>query len=221
MKLPAGITMITLDDPEKVVEVHNAIAEAVGEKPLARRVSMGNAQGTHADRGHDVYETPPGAVYGLLEAEGGLPLRLWEPCCGPNQNIARVLRAHKFRVAASDLLSGIDFFKVKTPPAGVEAIVTNPPYKLAAEFVRHGLELVPMVVMLLRLNFLESEARSDIIDGGQLARVHVFANRLPRMHRESWTGARSSSTTAYAWFVWERRHRGPIELRRTRCFVPT
>lgn len=53
-------------------------------------------------------------------------------------------------------------------------------------------------------NFLESEKRSDLIDGGQLARVHVFANRLPCMHRQGWTGPRTSSTTA---FVWQRGHR--------------
>jgi hypothetical protein len=34
-ELPEGITMIVLDSPEKVIEVHNAIAEAVGE-PEAR-----------------------------------------------------------------------------------------------------------------------------------------------------------------------------------------
>jgi hypothetical protein len=42
--LPKGITMITLDSPDRVVDVHNAIAEAVGEprmppsaKPFKRR----------------------------------------------------------------------------------------------------------------------------------------------------------------------------------------
>jgi hypothetical protein len=87
---------------------------------------------------------------------------------------------------------------------------------LAADFVRHGLALAPMVVMLLRLNFLESERRSDIIDGGRLARVHVFAERLPFMHRADWEGPRSSSTTAYAWFVWRRDHAGAITLDRIR-----
>ena len=29
--LPEGVTMIVMDNPEKVVEVHNTIAEAVGE----------------------------------------------------------------------------------------------------------------------------------------------------------------------------------------------
>jgi hypothetical protein len=184
----------------------------------ARTVSMGNARGGLADRGKDVYETPPAAVVALIAREGlALPLDIWEPCCGPSQNIVKVLRTHKFLVTASDLTAdGIDFLTVKEPPVMADAIITNPPYKQAANFVRHGLELVPMVVMLLRLNFLESAARSDLLDDGRLARVHVFANRLPRMHREGWTGNRTGSTTAYAWFVWQRDHSGPAELDRIR-----
>jgi hypothetical protein len=71
--------------------------------------------------------------------------------------------------------------------------------------------------MLLRLNFLEGVGRADLIDGGHLARVHVFANRLPRMHLAGWTGPRCTSTTAYGWFVWLRTHGGPPTLHRIRC----
>jgi hypothetical protein len=143
----------------------------------ARTVSCGNARGPLSDRGHDVYETPPCAVEALLRAEP-LPGHIWEPCCGSGR-IAEVLRAHGHAVTATDLVADrIDFLMERRAPPGVGAIVTNPPFKLAAEFVRHGLALVPM---LLRLTFLESEARSDLIDGGRLARVLVFANRLPRM----------------------------------------
>jgi hypothetical protein len=70
-------------------------------------------------------------------------------------------------------------------------------------------------VFLLRLAFLEGVGRSDIIEGGQLARVYVFRNRLPMLHRDGWDGPRAtSSTMPLAWFVWEREHRGPTELRR-------
>jgi hypothetical protein len=177
---------------------------------------MGNARGAFATRGHDVYETPGVAVEALLKAEP-LPPHIWEPCCGSGR-IVDVLRRHGHRVTSSDLIGdGIDFLKERHAPDGVGAIVTNPPYRLAAEFVRHGLELVPKVGMLLRLNFLEGVRRSDLIDGGHLARVHVFANRLPRMHLAGRTGPRCSSTTAYAWFVWIRSHRGRPTVNRITC----
>jgi hypothetical protein len=177
---------------------------------------MGNARAALSDRGDDVYETPPEAVEALIRAERALPPHIWEPCCGSGR-VVEVLRAHGHRVTASDLVGDrIDFLMEWHAPSGVGAIVTNPPFKLAPDFVRHGLALVPMVAMLLRLNFLESERRSDIIDGGSLARVHVFADRLPRMHRQGWEGPRSSTTTAYAWFVWLREHVGPTTLDRVR-----
>jgi hypothetical protein len=178
----------------------------------ARTVSMGNARGSNAERGLDCYATPPEAVEALLKAEI-LPKHILEPCCGSGSIVA-VLRAHGHKVTASDITTGIDFLAMRKAPKSAGGIVTNPPYKLAAQFIRHGLELVPQVVMLLRLNFLESSARSDLIEGGSLSRVHVFTNRLPRMHREGWEGPRTSATTAYAWFVWDKRYSGPAILNR-------
>jgi hypothetical protein len=75
---------------------------------------------------------------------------------------------------------------------------------------------VPLVVMLLRLAFLESVRRAPLLDTGMLARVHVFANRLPLMHREGWTGNRASSAIAFAWFIFSRDHRGPATIDRIR-----
>jgi hypothetical protein len=154
----------------------------------------------------------------LLRVEA-LPLRIWEPCCGPNDRTGAVLRAHGHEVVSHDLVTDrIDFLLERRAPDGVGAIVTNPPYKLAAQFIRHGLALgVPMAAMLLRLNFLESASRSDLIDGGRLARVHVFRDRLPRMHRQDWEGPRASSATAYGWLVWLSRHSGPTVLDRITC----
>jgi hypothetical protein len=79
--------------------------------------------------------------------------------------------------------------------------------------VRHALTLVPRVVFLLRLAFVASVSRADILDCGKLARIHVFANRL-MFHRDGWEGSRASSAIEFAWFVLDRDHRGPIELRR-------
>jgi hypothetical protein len=173
-----------------------------------------------ADRGDDLYETPPEATRALLDCES-LPRRIWEPACGPGA-IVNVLRGAGHDVVASDLIDygcrdsnrSWDFLLEHTAPAGVEAIVSNPPYKLAAEFVAHALGLAPRVLMLLRLAFLESERRSPILDDGRLARVHVFKNRLPRMHRAGWTGPRASSAVAYAWFCWDSNHCGPTTIDR-------
>jgi hypothetical protein len=176
-----------------------------------------------ADRRHDLYETPPEATLALLRAEK-LPRFIWEPACGRGA-IVNILRAAGHDVVATDLVNysapitppgyfGIDFLMERKAPEGTEAIITNPPFKLADEFVARALELCPRVIMLLRLAFLESERRCGILEDRGLARVHVFRDRLPRMHRDGWDGPRASSTTAYAWFVWDRAHTGPTEVRR-------
>lgn len=194
---------------------------------MATSLATGNKKHRQADRGLDLYETPPQAVRALLKVEP-LPQALWEPACGPGA-IVGTLRATGRTVIATDLgdwgcpdsLAGADFLRQDRAPNGVEAIVTNPPYFLAAQFVRHALALCPKVIMLMRLAFLESVGRSDILDGGRLARVHVFANRLPLMHRYGWDGPKASSAMCFAWMVWDREHDGPATLRRIRWEAET
>ena len=190
---------------------------------------FGDKSASLKDRGDDLYETAPEATQALLEAED-LPTTIWEPACGRGA-IVRQLRATSRVVYATDLVdydspdqdqARWDFLSEHQLPIGVQAIVTNPPYKNAALFVEHALELCPIVVMLLRLNFLESgndksaagRARLKVLDGGQLARVHVFRNRLPMMHRDGWDGSKTTNTIAFAWFVWDTAHRGPATLNR-------
>jgi hypothetical protein len=174
---------------------------------------------TFAERGLDLYETPPVAVTALLKVEQ-IPHSVWEPAAGRGA-IAKVLRAHGHGVICSDIDSyGFplnftgNFLETVEMPAGVEAIVTNPPFKLAEEFVAHALDLAPLTITLLRLAFMESERRCGILEGRGLARVHVFKKRLPRMHRDGWAGRKANSGMAFAWFVWDCTHTGPTTINR-------
>lgn len=135
---------------------------------------MGNR---HPD---DFYATSRGATEALLAAEsfeGGI----WEPACG-NGAISRVLEAAGHRVVSSDLVDRgfgeirIDFLmetRLRAPN-----VVTNPPFKLASEFVRHALALgAGKVAMLLKVGFLEGKGRADLYDAAPFARLHVFRER--------------------------------------------
>lgn len=178
--------------------------------------------GTHTFKARgkeDCYETPDVAVQALLRVEK-LPRDVWEPACGSG-NIVKVLRAAGHHVVASDLYdygcegskAGIDFLSGGFIPMG-GAIVTNPPYQHAQKFVETALSICPKVIMLLRMAFYESKRRSLLLDGGKLARIHVFANRLPMMHRKGWKGRKASSAMTFAWFVWDRKHDGPTTIDR-------
>jgi hypothetical protein len=189
-------------------------------------LSTGVGRAPLRDRGNDLYETPECATLALLHAEK-LPKRIWEPACGPGA-IVSILRTHGHDVLASDLVDygdptcfyRRDFLLEHKLPNGCECILTNPPFSLAEDFVEHALELCPRVIMLLRLAFLESERRSCILDTGTLARVHVFRKRLPMNHRHGWEGRKASSAMAFAWFCWDRSHKGPPTLHRISWGVP-
>jgi hypothetical protein len=164
----------------------------------------------HADRGLDAYFSPPEATASLLGIEAGhLPQRIWEPAAGDGA-IVRPLQAAGFTVIASDIAdyglvecrAGIDY--LKTPAIrDVQAIVTNPPYKLAVRFAEKALGEVPYLALLLRTNFLESTARLKFFRKHPPARIWISSRRLPMMHRHGWQGRRAPSNTCHAWFVWD------------------
>ena len=184
-----------------------------------------NQPGTHslAVRGRDSYPTPRIAVESLLNAEPDVlntMARVWEPAAGDG-NIAHVLRDNGIPVIASDIerygfdLHFVgDFLQRERAPSGCSCLVTNPPYKLAAQFAEHALALVPDVYLLLRLAFLESVGRTELLEHSGLRRVLVFRKRLPRMHRANYDGPKASSSMAFAWMCWRRNYSGPTILSR-------
>lgn len=172
---------------------------------------------SHEHRG-DCYDTPVVAVRALLKAES-LPTCIWEPACGTG-NIVTILREAGHKVMATDLndrgcpdsIDRIDFLLPCNVPC--DAIVTNPPFALAEAFVETALERAPLVIMLLRLAFYESDRRTHILENCGLKRIHVFRKRLPMMHRAGWQGRKANSGIAFAWFVWDRDYCGPTTIER-------
>jgi hypothetical protein len=167
--------------------------------PTMFDMSSQSRRHSHAECGLDLYETPAVAVEALLRIEK-IPQHVWEPAAGRGA-IVRVLRDHGHAVIASDVFDygGLDFvgdfLTQEQMPPGCEAIVTNPPFKIANEFVAHALELA------LR--------RTPILENCGLARIHCFRRRLPMMHRAEWQGRKANSGMAFAWTVWIRHYVGP------------
>jgi hypothetical protein len=165
---------------------------------------------SNMDRGADPYFSPPQAAASLLHIEREfLPRCIWEPAAGDG-GIARPLQDAGFTVISSDLLdygwdgstAGVDYLKAK-PPAGVEAIVTNPPFKKAQQFVEKALDEVDYIALLMRTNFLESVKRMPLFCESPPSKIWIPSKRLPMMHRHGWGGRRFSSNTCHAWFIWD------------------
>jgi hypothetical protein len=92
-------------------------------------------------------------------------------------------------------------------------IVTNPPYNCAEGFVASGVKLSrEKFALLLRLAFLECATRANtIFSKTSPERVWVFSERIT--FYPSGVEPKGSGTTAYAWFVWDKRASGRTELK--------
>jgi|SRR3972149_971096 len=81
-----------------------------------------------------------------------------------------------------------------------DIIITNPPYSLALDFITKSLEIVKpggLVIMLLRLSFLESKKRKEFHQYNPVDSIYVLSER------PSFTGD-GTDACSYAWFVWRR-----------------
>jgi hypothetical protein len=153
----------------------------------------------------DNYPTPDIAVISLLEYEDFSGV-VWEPACGSG-NIAR----HFPQCIATDIRedniygeSGVDFLKEYRT---VDHIITNPPYRLAQQFVEHSLECATQkVAMLCKLAFLEGKARYSLFKEHPIKTVYVFSKRLPLAKEGDLR--KQSSMIPFAWFIWEKGYKG-------------
>lgn len=175
----------------------------------------------------DYFPTPPFATRALcefLKAELGslAELTAWEPAAG-ELHMARPLVEYFASVRASDVFPYVDGLELldfaltgATEPA-VDVVATNPPFRLAQEFIEASLKVARRgVAMLVRSAFLESEGRhtslfSQIPPSYVLQfveRVVMLKGRLVRKGAldpgAEVPGTKASSATAYCWLVWLR-----------------
>jgi hypothetical protein len=136
---------------------------------------------------------------------------IWDPCCGRGTIPARCL-ARGISAIGSDIVDrgygavGLDFFEL-TQPTSV-SIISNPPYKRLQAFVDHALRLTTgKVAVVASLAFLASRGRKPWYESGPLARVYVLSRRPSMPPGEALVKA-SGGSLDYAWFVFDREHRG-------------
>lgn len=141
---------------------------------------------------------------------------IWEPACGDGA-ISEVLKAHNFAVESTDLIDRkygiprIDFlmeYKTLAPN-----IITNPPYKYAADFAWKACELATgKVAFLCKLSWLESQERRKLFNAFPPKKVWVFSERLSMQRGRQATDDDATGMIAFAWYVWNKAHIGPTEL---------
>lgn len=177
----------------------------------ARRMAMeGRAKPADARANDDFYATQRWVTRALCRVEtfsGGI----WEPACGEG-DMALVLREElPNSVDFSDLVDrGFgpvrDFLAASQMQGGTKNIVTNPPFKLLADFIEHavfGLK-AEKACFLAPLYFLEGGRRHQrIFSKHPPARVWTFVER-PAFKRGGRAEESARGVQAFAWAVWER-----------------
>jgi hypothetical protein len=156
----------------------------------------------------DQYETPGWVTHALIPHLPRRPIRVWEPAAGSGKMVD-VLRASGLAVDGSDIATGTDF--LNSQKNGFDAIITNPPYSLAAAFIDHALDLTSprgMIAMLLRTDFDHAKTRQRLF-----SQCTAFAKKLVLTKRIVWfEGGKKGPSFNHAWFVWDWRHNGPPVL---------
>jgi hypothetical protein len=163
---------------------------------------------------HDLYETPAWCTDVLLRHVVFKKV-IFEPAAGRGA-IARVLNKSGYTTVCQDLVlrdyqpcAQADFFNTKFVNPSMD-IITNPPYEIAEQFVRHALSITgpfQKVAMLLRNEWDCAHTRTDLFKDSNF-KLKIVLTRRPRWVKES-TGAPRHN---YAWYVWDHNWFAPPEL---------
>jgi hypothetical protein len=181
----------------------NSSALAVFEG--SRRVSQRHSQ--YPRRPNDDYATPAWVAKVVAPHLQQRALHLWDPACGAGQ-LVQALSAEGFKIVGTT-----DNFLAKTflPHHRIDCIVTNPPYgtggRLACKFIAHAIELTPLVAMLLRVDFDSGKTRTRLFRD-----CPSFALKVVLLDRIMWFPGDVEPSINHAWFIWNKRHRGPATI---------
>ena len=89
-----------------------------------------------------------------------------------------------------------------------DAIITNPPYSIATEFVERALALRPaFCAFLLRVDWDSAGGRRKLFDDPRWATKLILRKRIVWIEP-----AVASPSFNHAWFIWREHHSGPATL---------
>lgn len=184
----------------------------------------------------DDFPTPPWGTRALMErvliprcGDKAWLGTAWEPACNRGY-MARPLAEYFSRVHASDVFDYsmewdlqervVDFLwpdseSPNIKAQGVNWVISNPPFRLAEQFIERGIALAKVgCAMLVRTAFLEGVGRYErLFKINPPSIIAQFVERLPMVKGRCVGDV--STATSYAWLVWV-RGRAPEPF----CWIP-
>lgn len=179
------------------------------------------AQRAEAKDSLDDFPTPPWATRALIEhvieqEVGVAEMTALEPACGRGY-MSQAMREYFAEVVATDIYDYghgevSDFLGSVHPTNAYDWVITNPPFRLAEEFIQRALPVARRgVAMLVRTVFIESVGRYNrIFSVNPPTKVAQFTERVPMVKGR--VDRKASTATGYAWVVWEKAIDAPPQL---------
>jgi len=178
------------------------------------------AQRTEGKQSLDDFPTPPWAARALVEhvigKDSASGLTCLEPACGRGHMVL-ALNEYFSEVRADDVFDFgfgrvADFLKAEHANNSFDWVITNPPFRLAEDFVARSMPIARVgVAMLVRTVFIESVGRYQRLFGPfPPARVAQFTERVPMVKGR--IDKKASTATGYAWIVWEKHSKNKTSL---------
>jgi hypothetical protein len=156
----------------------------------------------------DFYPTPPEAtialmdflvLHGIVKPE----FDIWEPACG-NGAMSEVLKNYA-SVRSSDIREtgygegNVDFLSAQYD---CSAVITNPPFNLSEQFIRHALTQANVVAMLVKSQYWHAAKRKDFFRVDAPAYVLPLTWRPDFLFDQRENGAKGAPTMEVLWTVW-------------------
>ena len=160
----------------------------------------------------DDFPTPPWATRALIEhviqpEDDGARLTALEPACGRG-HMAQALSEYFGSVASSDIHDYgfsrcADFLKPLHAAGSFDWVITNPPFRMAEDFIDRAQSIARQgVAILVRTVFLEGVGRyKRLFSVRPPAVVAQFSERVPMVKGR--VDKKASTATSYAWVVWK------------------
>ena len=170
----------------------------------------------------DDFPTPPWATRALLaHAIPSYYATKAHSCLEPAANrgyMSKVLSEFFGYVQSSDVHdygnggTVRDFLKDPYRDKSFDWVITNPPFRLAEDFVLQSLKVARVgVAMLVRTMFVESSGRyANLFTPYPPYRVAQFVERVPMVKGR--LDKKASTATGYCWMIWLHEHTDPTEL---------
>ena len=147
----------------------------------------------------DYYPTPPEVTRALMDFLFIPPgSTIWEPACGEGYMVNEIEK-YGHNVIGTDIQFGDNYFETE-PPEYVDAIITNPPFKYAEEFIEKAISEADTVAMVLKSQYWHAKKRLGLFMRHKPTYILPLTWRPDFLFNEPGKGG--NSTMEVLWTVW-------------------